>query len=159
MKKMSSYAKSANPTTDLPFGAFKNESAAGANDGTDIVSEQLQDLYYSLYQVLQFAGVSPNGKLENGNDSKQFINALANIGVFPYNSAIKYEQYRVCYLVSDGTFTLYMSKKDGNSALPTDAESWDVVDFTGDISCVKLSDIPVTITIEDFDGDIEYEVV
>jgi len=159
MKKMSSYNKTANPTPDLPFGNFKNESTTGANDGTELLAEQMQDLYYSLYQILQFAGVTPNGILEDGNQNKQFISALANISIFPYNSAIKYNKYVVCYLVSDGIFKLYMSKIDQNTALPTDAECWIEVNFDGDIEYVKISDIPVVIDVSDISDDIEIEVL
>ena len=86
MKNIFSYAKTLSGSGDLPFGMFKDESAAGNNDGTDIVSAHMQDLYYSLYQILQLAGVNPNGQLENGSNSKQFLSALSNVAPLIYNS-------------------------------------------------------------------------
>jgi hypothetical protein len=92
MKNMSDYQNTNPPTTDTPNGTFKNESQPNANDGTDIKAEHLQDVYYAIYQILQLAGEIPNGELENGNLSKQFIRCLTNIGWFKYDSSITYKR-------------------------------------------------------------------
>ena len=44
MKKLCDYEKTQSATVDLPFGAFKNESSPGQQDGTAIVAEHIQDI-------------------------------------------------------------------------------------------------------------------
>ena len=85
MKNLYDYERTQSATVDLPFGNFKNESSPGQKDGTDIVAEHVQDLAYPLFQILQLAGVVPNGELEDGNLKNQFITALTNIGIFKYS--------------------------------------------------------------------------
>ena len=60
MRRLDSYENTQSSSNDLPFGMFKDESSAGNNDGTEIVSAHMQDLYYSLYQILHLGGVTPN---------------------------------------------------------------------------------------------------
>lgn len=55
MKNLYDYEKTQSATVELPFGAFKNESSPGQQDGTDIVAEHIQDIAYCLFQVLQLA--------------------------------------------------------------------------------------------------------
>ena len=114
MKSMSSYDNAQDATSDLPFGAFSNESSAGSDDGTNIVAEHLQDLYYALYQVLQLAGQTPNGYLENGNAQKQFLSALSTITPVLYNQYTTYGLGWLCYSISSGTVKIYRSKTSPN---------------------------------------------
>ena len=76
MRKMEFYPNSQAPGANTPYGLFTNESAAGAQDGVDVIAEHMQDLYYALYQVMLAAGVVPNDTLENGTSNKQFLDAL-----------------------------------------------------------------------------------
>ena len=124
MKTMSSYDNAQDATSDLPFGAFSNESAAGLNDGTEIVAEQLQDLYYSLYQVLQLANQSPNGSLENGNQQKQFLSALSNVTALLYNSTTTYNKDAVTLYISSNEINVYRSLKNANTAAFSDTTAW-----------------------------------
>lgn len=67
MKKLKSYLNAVKGNENLPYGNLKNESQADANDGTPVLAEQVQDIMYSSYQVLQLAGELPNVGLEDGN--------------------------------------------------------------------------------------------
>lgn len=124
MKNMYEYSKAIAPTVDLPFGAFKNESEQGKNDGTLILAEQKQDLYYALYSILQLAGVSPNGKLENGSDSKQFLAALSNITFLKHNDHTAYIYGHIAHDIINGTMTFYRSLKGDNSDNLSNPDSW-----------------------------------
>lgn len=124
MRKMESYDNSVASTNDLPFGSFADESSSGANDGTSIVAAHMQDLYYSLYQILQLAGVVPNGKLENGNDSKQFISALSNITQLLYNTSSVYNKNAICFNIFNNSISVYMSAKDNNTSSLSNSADW-----------------------------------
>lgn len=124
MKNLYDYERTQSATTDLPFGALKNESSPGKQDGTDIVAEHIQDLAYSLYQVLQLAGINPNGELEDGNNKTQFIESLTNIGVFRYSDKTSYNYGVFSWQVIGNTFTLYRSLKNSNSDDVNNNESW-----------------------------------
>ena len=92
MRKMSYYSPTEAESVNKPFGAFKNETSAGTQDGTQAVAEHMQDLYYSLYQVFQLAGVDPNNILEDGNTNKQFLSALGNIAPILYADTSTYNK-------------------------------------------------------------------
>jgi hypothetical protein len=115
MKKMPDYPNSNPPTGDTPNGTFKNESQPSANDGTDIKAEHMQDVYYALYQIPQLAGEIPNSELENGNNSKQFIKSLLNIGWLKYDSSISYKKSSIVINTLNNITRLYRSQKDGNT--------------------------------------------
>lgn len=124
MRKLESYEKSQAASGDLPYGAFKNETSSGSNDGTEIVAEHMQDLYYSLYQVLQHSGTTPNGTLENGSNSKQFITSLANITPLIYSQTISYNINSVVLYVLNNEIYIYKSLKNNNRTALDDSESW-----------------------------------
>lgn len=124
MRAMNVYENSKAATSDLPFGCFSNESNAGVNDGTEIVAEHMQDLFYSLYQVLQLAGVQPNGSLENGNQQKQFLSALSNIAPLMYNSTTTYNANVLTLQMSNNEINVYKSLKPNNKAVLTDSTAW-----------------------------------
>ena len=124
MRKLEEYEKSQSGTTDCPFGLLRNETVSGNNDGTEIVAEQMQDLYYSLYQILQLAGVQPNGKLENGNSSKQFLNSLSNIAPLIYNSTTTYKNNVIVLQIANNEVNIYKSKSDNNKAVLSDTSKW-----------------------------------
>ena len=124
MKNLYDYEKTQSATVDLPFGAFKNESAPGKQDGTAIVAEHIQDIVYPLYQILQLAGITPNGELEDGNNKTQFIQALTNIGIFRYSDKTVYNKSVFVWNVIGVVFTLYRSSKDNNDADLNDTNSW-----------------------------------
>lgn len=127
MKTMDSYEKSLASTTELPFGAFNDESSPSANDGTDIVAAQLQDLYYPLYQILQLSGQSPNGKLENCSDNKQFLNALASVAPLVYDNSLSYKKNSLALYIYNSEINVYQSKIDENNKALTDSASWNLL--------------------------------
>lgn len=124
MKNLYDYEDTQSATVDLPFGAFKNESAPGKQDGTTIVAEHIQDIVYPLYQILQLAGITPDGELEDGNSKTQFIQALTNIGIFRYSDKSIYNKSVFVWNVIGSVFTLYRSAKDNNNADINDETSW-----------------------------------
>ena len=124
MKNLYDYEDTQSATVDLPFGAFKNESAPGKQDGTAIVAEHIQDIVYPLYQILQLAGITPDGELEDGNSKTQFIQALTNIGIFRYSDKSIYNKSVLVWNVIGSVFTLYRSVKDNNNADINDTASW-----------------------------------
>lgn len=124
MRNLSDYPKSSAPTSKTAYGTFRDETKPGAGDGTDIKAAQMQDLYYALYQVLSLAGQVPNGELENGLNSRQFVHCLTSIGCFKYDSSIVYKKNAlVSQTVSDIT-TIYRSQKDNNTDSLSNNESW-----------------------------------
>lgn len=124
MKKLESYLNAVKGNENLPYGNLKNESQADANDGTPVLAEQVQDIMYSLYQVLQLAGELPNGELEDGNTKKQFIGALCKAGLFKYSSTTVYSQGNFVFDYDAGEFILYRSLIADNSKPLSDGASW-----------------------------------
>ena len=124
MKTMDSYENAQGASTDLPFGAFANESSAGSNDGVNIVAEQLQDIYYALYQILQLANQTPNGSLEDGNQSKQFLSALSNVTRVLYNQTTTYKKNALTINIVNDEISVYKSLKDGNNAALSNTANW-----------------------------------
>ena len=124
MKNLFDYEKTQSATADLPFGAFKDESSPGQQDGTDIVAAHIQDIAYPLYQILQLAGIVPNGELEDGNTKTQFIEALTNIGIFKYSDKVSYNFSSFVWTITGSDFTLYRSNKSENSDELTNTTSW-----------------------------------
>lgn len=127
MKNLYDYERTQSATVDLPFGNFKNESSPGQKDGTDIVAEHVQDLAYPLFQILQLAGVVPNGELEDGNLKNQFITALTNIGIFKYSEKITYNAYVLVWQLVGKNLTLYMSNKADNNDDLSNTISWEKI--------------------------------
>jgi len=124
MKNMSDYVNTNPATTDTPNGTFKNETQPNAGDGTDIKAEHMQDLFYALFQILQLAGEVPNGELENGKASKQFIRCLSHVGWFKYDSTITYKKNAIVINTVNNITKLYRSQIDNNTASITDTASW-----------------------------------
>lgn len=124
MKKLSTYPNTNADTTDNPNGTFKNETSVGAGDGTNIVAPHMTDPYYALYQVLQLAGEVPNGELENGSTSKQWITALQNVGIFKYDSAITYKKNAIVINTNSDITKFYRSKVADNTYAITNTTYW-----------------------------------
>ena len=124
MKNLYDYEKTQSATVDLPFGAFKNESSPGQQDGTAIVAEHIQDIAYCLFQVLQLAGVVPNSELEDGNNKTQFINALANIGILKHSDKVSYNASVFVWTINGSDFILYRSNKASNTDNLSNTASW-----------------------------------
>ena len=124
MRSQKDYANSKPATLDLPYGGFKNESQPGAKDGTDIVAEHMQDIQYPLYQVLQLAGIVPNGELEDGKDKRQFLQSLVNVGLMKYAQGISYASSILVWDIVGGILTVYKSAKNNNTDDISNSDSW-----------------------------------
>lgn len=139
MKNLFDYEKTQSATADLPFGAFKDESAPGQQNGTDIVAAHIQDIAYPLYQVLQLAGVTPNGELEDGNNKTQFIQALTNIGICRHSDKGVYNKSVFVWTILGNDFVLYRSIKEENSAELNDTSSWQKILEIGSDNVLKFA--------------------
>ena len=124
MRKMSYYSPTEAESVNKPFGAFKNETSAGMQDGTQAVAEHMQDLYYSLYQVFQLAGVDPNNILEDGNTNKQFLSALGNIAPVLYADTSTYNKNSIVINIQNDIIYFYKSLVSDNTAALSDSSSW-----------------------------------
>lgn len=124
MRKMSYYSPTEAESVNKPFGAFKNETSAGTQDGTQAVAEHMQDLYYSLYQVFQLAGVDPNNILEDGNTNKQFLSALGNIAPILYADTSTYNKNSIVINIQNDIIYFYKSLVSDNTAALSDSSSW-----------------------------------
>lgn len=124
MRKMNYYSPSEAESINKPYGAFKNETSPGTQDGTQAVAEHMQDIYYSIYQVLQLAGITPNNILEDGNENKQFLSALSNVAPVLYNSTSVYNKNVVAMNISSNKVYFYKSLDDENNAALTNPEKW-----------------------------------
>ena len=124
MRKMSYYTPTEAESTDKPYGAFKNESSPGSQDGTQAVAEHLQDVYYPIYQVMQLAGIEPNDILEDGNTNRQFLSALGNIAPVLYCNTSTYNKDVIVMNVSNSVIYFYKSLVTENDAALSDSDSW-----------------------------------
>lgn len=124
MRKMSYYPSTENESVNKPFGAFKNESTPGMQDGTQAIAEHMQDLYYSLYQIFQLAGLEPNNILEDGNTSKQFLTALGNVAPVLYSSTSIYNKNSTVVDIQDDVIHFYKSLVEENNSTLSDSNSW-----------------------------------
>ena len=124
MKKPLEYEKTEQASENLPYGKFKNESQPGAQDGTKIVAEHLQDVQYPLLQVLMLAGIVPNGELENGKTVKQFLDALCNISFVKYSDTTVYNKGISVFTVLSGVTDFYRSLIDENNQPLTSQTAW-----------------------------------
>ena len=113
MKKLDQYSPSIPAESNFAYGLLKNETAPSAGDGTAILAQHLQDLYYALYGVLQLAGEDPNETLEATNN-KQFLGALSKIGIQRYNALNSYSQGMLAWSISLGAISVYISKTNSN---------------------------------------------
>ena len=124
MRKMNYYSPSEAESVNKPYGAFKNESSPGTQDGTQAVAEHMQDVYYSIYQVMQLAGITPNNILEDGNTNKQFLSALSNVAPVLHNATTVYNKNVVVMNVDSNKIYFYKSLINENSDALTNADSW-----------------------------------
>lgn len=124
MRKMSYYSPTEAESTDKPYGAFKNETTPGSQDGTQAVAEHMQDPYYAIYQVMQLAGIEPNDILEDGNTNKQFLSALSNVAPILHNTTTTYKKNVIAMNPSSGKIEFYKSLKDDNTDILSNGESW-----------------------------------
>nr|DAN87518.1 MAG TPA: tail fiber protein [Caudoviricetes sp.] len=67
-----------NPTDDHPQGAFKNRSAPGAQDGSYLEQQWVNDWDGFFGRLLTLAGVTPNGNVDTASTS-QYYDALKSL--------------------------------------------------------------------------------
>ena len=156
MRKMSYYSQTESESTNKPYGAFKNETSPGTQDGTQAVAEHMQDLYYPLYQVLQLAGITPNGLLEDGNTNKQFLSALGNIAPVLYSDTSVYNKCSIVIKNENDVVYFYKSLVDENSASLSDSNSWlEILHINADGSiefAKEIKDVNLENVIKRLDG-------
>lgn len=63
------------PSTEYPFGKFKNKTSASSNDGTELSERVLGDLYQSMLNTITRTGATPNNQPETALSS-QFADAV-----------------------------------------------------------------------------------
>lgn len=61
-----------NPTTAQPQGAFKNRTSPTAEDGSYFEADWANDMSGFFARVLNVAGVTPNGTVDNGTNSQLY---------------------------------------------------------------------------------------
>lgn len=61
-----------NPTTEQPQGAFKNRTSPTAEDGSYFEADWANDMSGFFARVLNVAGVTPNGTVDNGTNSQLY---------------------------------------------------------------------------------------
>ena len=124
MRKMSYYEQTETESVSKPFGAFKNETTPGSKDGTQSVAEHMQDIYYSIYQILQLAGIEPNNLLEDGSTNKQFLSALGNIAPVLHSNTSVYNKNVIVIKTENDIIYFYKSLVNENTAALSDVNSW-----------------------------------
>lgn len=67
-----------NPTTTSPQGAFKNRTSPTAQDGSYFEADWANDWDGFFARILNVAGVTPNGTVDNGSSS-QYYDALKSL--------------------------------------------------------------------------------
>lgn len=63
------------PSTEYPFGKFKDKSSASTNDGTELSERVLGDMYQGIQNTIRRTGVTPNNQPETALSS-QFADAV-----------------------------------------------------------------------------------
>lgn len=63
------------PSTEYPYGKFKDKSSASSNDGTELSERVLGDYYQGMLNTITGAGMTPNNLPERKGNS-QFQNAV-----------------------------------------------------------------------------------
>ena len=61
-----------NPTTAQPQGAFKNRTSPTAEDGSYFEADWANDMSGFFARILNVAGVTPNGTVDNGSSSQLY---------------------------------------------------------------------------------------
>lgn len=61
-----------NPTTAQPQGAFKNRTSPTAEDGSYFEADWANDMSGFFAKILNVAGVTPNGTVDNGSSSQLY---------------------------------------------------------------------------------------
>jgi hypothetical protein len=64
------------PDADFDYGRVKDETSAGAADGTAIAADIIDNIWYALLAVIKAAGVTPSETTENTNGVNDFLDAL-----------------------------------------------------------------------------------
>ena len=78
MRRPDSYTPSISPTADYPFGAYKDETSAGANDGTPMQRDQGMDSIQPWLLLLQDRGITVNNLPEVATN-EQGLTALKQL--------------------------------------------------------------------------------
>ena len=60
---------------DNPYGSIKNETAPGANDGTQLIKRRSDNIFAFMYAAMLAAGIVPDGDVETATSS-QVLTAL-----------------------------------------------------------------------------------
>lgn len=63
------------PSTEYPFGKFKDKTSASSNDGTELSERVLGDMYQGMLNTITGTGITPNNLPERKGDS-QFQKAV-----------------------------------------------------------------------------------
>lgn len=63
------------PSTEYPFGKFKDKTSAGTNDGTELSERVLGDMYQGMLNTIIRTGATPNNQPETALIS-QFADAV-----------------------------------------------------------------------------------
>lgn len=71
------------PSTEYPFGKFKNKTSASSNDGTELSERVLGDLYQGMLNVITRTGATPNNQPETALSSQfaEAVELLKPVGV------------------------------------------------------------------------------
>jgi len=78
MRRPDSYTPSISPSADYPFGAYKDETSAGANDGSPIQRDQGMDSIHPWLLLLQDRGITVNNLPEVATN-EQGLSALKQL--------------------------------------------------------------------------------
>lgn len=76
-----------NPTPTRPQGAFKNETSEGAEDGSYLDKDWMNDICGLIDAILVEADESPNGSIDEGGNS-QVYNALEGLFITSVSSQV-----------------------------------------------------------------------
>ncbi len=77
------------PTTARPQGAFKNRTSPTAQDGSFLEADWANDWDGFFARLLNVAGVSPNGNVDNGTTSQLFDAMIASVKANLGNAALR----------------------------------------------------------------------
>lgn len=76
MKTPVSLAVKNAPSADFDYGRVKDETSAGAANGTAIAADIIDNIWYAMLAVIKEAGVTPSETTENTNGVNDFLDAI-----------------------------------------------------------------------------------
>lgn len=135
------------PTPEFPFGSSKDETTAGAADGTPYIRLRADDIFGMQQSFLSAAGITPSGNPDNALAS-QYLDAIVGLNWYQYanykaESVAIRNGRKFIALAANGPLTANVTdpiSPDNGVWVPLLAESQNLIPFNAKITPRLLVD-------------------